>query len=76
MNDKSQHPLALWLAERGLKKVWFYENAGISENAFLRVFSGRPISAQTAHKIVEATGGDVDYNAIFDPYGERIRAFS
>lgn len=61
--------LERWLWERGFLKGRFCEKNGISIHQIQSALKGEPPSAKTAHAIVKATNGEVDYNALYAPAG-------
>lgn len=64
---KHRSPLEEWLWEKGLLKGRFAERIGVSLKQLRPALAGRPPSIETAHAIVEGTGWEVDYNALFAP---------
>lgn len=71
---KNITPLEAWLLDQGLLKGRFAARIGLSLKQLTSAREGRLKSVAVAHAIVKATGGAIDYNALFDPWATRKAA--
>lgn len=64
------HPLKRWLRDKGEKQEDFAVRVRTSAASISRVVNGMAPGPALARRIVQATGGEVTFNDIYDPASE------